>query len=344
MKGGILYHDDFLKHDTGDHVENAGRLKAIMKAFEGSNLKGKIEKLTPRSATDEELNYIHPKRYVESIEDQCQHGGGWLDGDTYASKDSARVARLAAGGAIVATEAVLRDGFDWVFGAVRPPGHHATPTRAMGFCIYNNAAIAARAAQKTMGIKRVLIFDWDVHHGNGTQDAFYEDNTVLYMSTHQSPLYPGSGRVRERGAGSGTGYTVNIPLPPGCGDKEYLYAVQEIFVPVAKKFDPELVIISAGFDGHREDPLASQNLSTEGFATIARLIQKITEETSAKGKMVTVLEGGYNKSRLAESVIAIFETWQNRPPLELPLIKDAPMGAKGTVDEIKKSFPEWFEK
>jgi acetoin utilization deacetylase AcuC-like enzyme len=193
-----------------------------------------------------------------------------------------------------------------------------------------------------MGIERVLIFDWDVHHGNGTQDAFYEDSSILYMSTHQSPLYPGSGRIRERGSGKGAGYTINIPLPPDCGDEEYLYAVQEIYTPVVRKFDPGLLIVSAGFDAHRDDPLASQDLSTTGFIHMSRIIQKAIEDKAAKGKMVCMLEGGYNLSKLADSVTGVMEAWYTQLPQEIPVGKNPSIHARSAVEEIKAAFPEWF--
>jgi acetoin utilization deacetylase AcuC-like enzyme len=212
----------------------------------------------------------------------------------------------------------------------------------MGFCLYNNIAIAAKAALNSLGAARVFIFDWDVHHGNGTQDAFYEDPRVLFMSVHQSPLYPGSGRIEERGAGKGEGYTLNIPFPPGCSDQDYLYAVQDLCLPALKKYNPDLVLISAGFDAHERDPLASQRLSSQAYASMARMIQLGAEGTQAKGRIVIFLEGGYDRTALAQSVVGVMESLYNRTPAEPPAISGASREAADRVRRIKEKFPEWY--
>ncbi|MCL5774141.1 MAG: histone deacetylase [Firmicutes bacterium] len=309
MKAGIVYHPDYLKHDTGDHVENPRRLTAIYEALRKSGFLEKIIEIKPRLADDEELQLVHPADYIKALEAACKQGGGWLDSDTYASPLSATVARLAAGGALKAVESVMDEGYSWVFGLLRPPGHHALSSKAMGFCLYNNIAIAARFALKKYKLKKVLIVDWDVHHGNGTQDIFYNDPSVFYFSVHQSPLYPGTGKIDENGSGAGKNFNLNVPLPPGSGDGEYLKVFNEILYPAAVKYEPELVLISAGFDGHIKDPLAQMRITTEGFSAIAGVAKKIADDTPARGRMVALLEGGYNLQALPESVVAVMQKW-----------------------------------
>jgi len=306
MKVGYVYDPIYLKHDTGEHVESSKRLEAIISILEQTKLKQQLTPIKPRTATVEELSMVHDKHYIAHIQDAAQRGGGWLDADTVMSPDSYQAAIYAAGGLIKATEAVMDGEVDSAFGLVRPPGHHATSQRAMGFCLFNNVAIAAKYAMAKYELDRVLIIDFDVHHGNGTQAAFYDNPQVLYASTHQYPFYPGTGDIDETGTGAAKGTTINIPFPGGYGDAEYLSVFEQIIVPAARRFNPHLILVSAGYDTHWADPLAMMQLSVTGFAQIARIIKGLAEELCS-GRLVFTLEGGYNLIALAASVKATFD-------------------------------------
>ncbi|MFC1995244.1 histone deacetylase, partial [Chloroflexota bacterium] len=269
-------------------------------------LKQKLVPIKPRPATIEELALVHQEQYISHVEEVAQGGGGWLDGDTVMSPDSYVAALYAAGGVIEATEAVMNGEVNSAFALVRPPGHHATSRRAMGFCLFNNVAIAAKSAVAKFGLKNVLIIDFDVHHGNGTQEAFYANPQVLYISTHQYPFYPGTGGIEETGLGMAKGATVNIPLPAGCGDAEYEQVFTQIVVPVAKRFGPELILVSAGYDPHWADELALMQVSVNGFAQMVKIIKGLADEL-CEGRLVFVLEGGYHLVALATSVKAAFD-------------------------------------
>jgi acetoin utilization deacetylase AcuC-like enzyme len=258
--------------------------------------------LKPRKATVAEIEYIHSPELIRSIESACQQGLRFLDADTVISSDSYWVALLAAGGVLTAIDAVMDHQADNALALVRPPGHHAEPERAMGFCLFNNVAIGACYAQKQHNLERVAIVDWDVHHGNGTQKAFYSDPSVLYISLHQYPLYPGTGSRVEEGAGQGRGFTLNIPLSPGGGDVEYLMAFSEQVLPRLKEFKPQLLLISAGFDAHIDDPLASMNVTNKGFNKMAQLLISLAH-TACEDRIVSVLEGGYSLPSLPYTVL-----------------------------------------
>ncbi len=302
MQTGYVYHDDYLKHDTGSHPENGGRLTAIMDGLKKSPYFNRLILIEPVPANPDQINYIHTHDLIRIVRD-FSSSEMHLDPDTPTCSLSYEIALLAAGGVISAVDAVM-DGIDNVFALVRPPGHHAGPDRSMGFCLFNNIAIAARHAQKK-GLEKVLIVDWDVHHGNGTQEAFYEDSSVLYFSIHQSPHYPGTGSMDETGAGDGSGYNINVPLRSGAGDLDYLYILNKILVPAARKFQPDIILVSAGQDGHRDDPLAGMNLTSEGFGQITEVVRSLADELCG-GKLVLALEGGYNYDVLSESVVMIF--------------------------------------
>ncbi len=317
MKVGYVYDPVYLKHDTGYHPENAQRLEAIMAHLEETGLIEQLTQIAPRPATVEELTYVHQATYVSHIQDLAVKGG-WLDPDTVMSPDSYDAALYAAGGVIEATDAVLSSRVNSAFALVRPPGHHATALAAMGFCLFNNLAIAAQHALKKHKLEKVAIIDFDVHHGNGTQEAFASNPQVLYVSVHQYPHYPGTGTIDETGSGAARGSKVNIPLPGGSGDDEYRQVFEKIIAPVTRRFHPELLLASAGYDSHWKDRLAMMEVSTTGFAEMVRTIKELADEL-CDGKLVLVLEGGYNLKALATSVKATFDVLLGKNDVEDPL-------------------------
>ena len=250
----------------------------------------------------EALTAVHPERYVSAIREVCESGGGALDPDTVASPGSWRAALHAAGGACAMADALVAGEASVGFCGLRPPGHHAEPARAMGFCLFNNVAVAARHALDDLGLARVLVFDWDVHHGNGTNDVFHSDPSVLFASIHQSPLYPGTGPLSDTGSGPGEGYTINLPVPPGSDEGTWLSLVEHVVVPAGREFDPDLVLVSAGFDAHRADPLGSCALETDSFARMALWTRALADSVGAP--LGVVLEGGYDLAALSRSVAA----------------------------------------
>ncbi|HLI86806.1 MAG TPA: histone deacetylase [Bryobacteraceae bacterium] len=289
------------------HPERPERFDAVMDALRNNRLLDRLTTLPARSATPEELLLVHTPEYLAAAEHDIASGYPYLrTGDTDVTRNSWELALLAAGGVLNAVDAAATGQSRNAFCVVRPPGHHATPTRGMGFCIVNNVAIGARYAQRRHGLQRVLIVDWDVHHGNGTQDTFYSDPTVLFFSTHQWPLYPGTGRADETGEGAGKGYTMNFPFPAGSGRKEILGAVENSLLPAARKFRPDLVMISAGFDSRIDDLLGAFTLTDRDFTDLTRAVMAIAEE-HAGGRLVSVLEGGYNLAGLGSAAAAHVE-------------------------------------
>ncbi len=318
MKVGFVYDPVYLKHDTGQHVENAGRLEAIISLLEETGLTRELELIKPRAASVEELSLVHDKQHIARILDVAQRGGGWLDADTVMSADSYEAAVYAAGGAITATEAVISGQVTSAFALVRPPGHHATPRQAMGFCLFNNVAVATKYALAKYNLERIAIIDFDVHHGNGTQDIFYDSPQVLYISTHEYPLYPGTGDVEDTGSGAARGTTVNIPLPPGCGDDEYLAAFEQVITPVVRRFKPQFIMVSAGYDAHWADGLALMQVTITGFARMVEIIRGLAEEL-CHGQIVICLEGGYHLQALSHSVKATFDSLIGNTSIDDPL-------------------------
>ncbi len=302
-KTGLVYHPAYLEYDMGaGHPESPNRLRAIMQQLEASGTAACLTRIPPRKAEDEWITQIHTASYLEMLKVEAPATGRVsLDADTSLSLGSLTAAYLAAGGALAAVDAIMSKDVDHVFCAVRPPGHHAEAGHAMGFCLFNNVAIAARYAQKRYGLSRVLIVDWDVHHGNGTQHSFEEDPSVLFFSTHQFPHYPGTGRATERGRGAGEGLTINVPMEAGEGDEAYRAVFQKTLVQAADAFKPEFVIISAGFDAHQDDPLASMGLTEEGYEGLTGIVAGIANR-HANGRILSSLEGGYHLTSLAASV------------------------------------------
>ncbi|MBI3020692.1 MAG: histone deacetylase [Candidatus Omnitrophica bacterium] len=301
---GLLFHPSFLTHDTGaGHPERPERLEAICEHLRRTECWQNLTHLDPPRASREMLALVHPSHYIDAIERACRQGPTALDPDTIASPGSWEAALRAVGAVTTAIDQLLDGSLNAAFCAVRPPGHHALADRATGFCLFNNVAIGARYAQRRHRLARILIVDWDVHHGNGTQAIFYDDPSVFYFSTHQFPFYPGTGARQEIGRGAGAGWTLNVPLPQGSGDAELLRAFQEELVPKALTFAPELVLISAGFDAHRDDPLAGLAATETGYAELTRIVRGIVDR-SCRGRIVSVLEGGYDLRALGASVEA----------------------------------------
>ena len=307
MKTGFVYHEKFLIHDTGvGHPEKPERLKAVIAHLQQIGLWQKLHHLFIDLAPLEIIYKVHTPGHVKLIKDRCllaaKQGYSALDqGDTVVSEDSYEVGLLAVGGVLAAVDAVMSGVLENVFCAVRPPGHHAESTTPMGFCLFNNAAIAARYAQEKFGLKRIAIVDWDVHHGNGTQEIFYSDPSVFYVSLHQSPFYPGTGIQTEIGEGEGRGFNLNCSMRAGSGEKEYLETFHREIIPKLHGYMPELIIISAGFDAHKDDPLANINLTDDSFRIMTEMVSDIAEKYS-NGRIISVLEGGYNLNSLSNSV------------------------------------------
>jgi acetoin utilization deacetylase AcuC-like enzyme len=302
-KTGFVYHQDYLQHDMGfGHPESPDRLLAIMARLEASGLLARVTRIDPIEASDEAITRVHTSAYLAQLKALApREGRASLDPDTSMSPGSLRAAYVASGGAMAAADAIMAGRVDNAFCALRPPGHHAERDRAMGFCLFNNVAVATRHLQRRHGIGRVLIVDWDVHHGNGTQHTFYSDPSVLFFSTHQYPHYPGTGRATEQGEGQGEGLTVNVPMSSGEGDEEYREVFETILVPAADAFKPEFVMISAGFDAHRDDPLAGMTLTEEGYGVLSRIVLDIARR-HCQGRVLSCLEGGYNLNALSASV------------------------------------------
>ncbi len=314
----VYYHRLFLKHETGEHPESKERLAVAVQTLLDSGLA--LEWRTPEPASMEALGRIHDLSYIDTIRSVAEKGGGWLDWDTAVSPHSYEAALLAAGAGIMAVEEAKRDGRT-AFMLVRPPGHHATRTQGMGFCLFNNIAVAAAHALEVLGLERVLIVDWDVHHGNGTHEAFYDDPRVLFFSLHESGHYPGTGFVDETGAGEGAGYTVNVPLRAGDGDGALLVAFESFLLPLAEAFRPQLVLVSVGYDGQEGDPLGDLRYSETSFQWMAAHLKALCERMGAAGPLC-FLEGGYVPGMMSSSVVATIRGMEGEMPEFKPPVTD----------------------
>jgi acetoin utilization deacetylase AcuC-like enzyme len=326
----VVEDERFLGHRGGaGHPERPERISAV-----GAAVDARSEALTrfaPRAATPDEILRVHSREHFEQVAEASRRAPAQLDPDTYVSAESFEVALLAAGGTTELALRVARGELDTGFAAVRPPGHHAESDRAMGFCLFNNVAIAARALQEEESVDRIMIHDWDVHHRNGTQHFFESDTSVLYASTHQYPFYPGTGAVGEIGVGRGEGFTFNVPLPAGCGDHEYVGVMERLIAPAARSFRPEVILISCGFDAHQDDPLAAMNVTRDGYRSMSAIARALADDLCG-GRILFVLEGGYAASGLEDGVHAVLDVITGADSLEMP--KNEPILPGTALDSV----------
>jgi len=329
-KTAVVEDERFLGHrGPAGHPERPERISALGGAIDA---RGEVlTRFAPRAATPDEILRVHSREHFDRIAEASGRAPTQLDPDTYIAAESLEVALLAAGGSTELALRVARAELDSGFAAVRPPGHHAESDRAMGFCLFNNVAIAARALQKEESVDRIMILDWDVHHGNGTQHCFESDPSVLYASIHQFPFYPGTGAIGETGVGRGEGFTFNVPLPAGCGDREYVGVMEHLIAPAARSFRPEMILISCGFDAHRDDPLAAMNVTREGYRDMAAIARALADDL-CEGRILFVLEGGYAASGLEDGVNAVLDVIQAEDSPELP--KSAPLSTGSVLDRV----------
>jgi len=311
---GIVRDPLYIEHRTGvHHIEVPRRLEAIYAMIDESGLKERLVEIPPRYASLEEVEMVHEAGYVEKILDTAGEPLRYLDPDTVTSEQSCRAAFLAAGGVLEAVRSVAARETDTAFAFIRPPGHHAERNRQMGFCLFNNEAIAAEYARRKLGLERVLIVDWDVHHPNGTQHIFEQSSRVLLFSSHRHPFFPGTGDSLEVGLGKGRGYSVNVPLPAQCDDSDFVLVYRRVLEPLAREFQPQMILVSAGFDAHADDPIGGMRMSENGFAALAHIVLSLADELCG-GKSVFILEGGYDLGALRRSTRAVLETMLDGAP------------------------------
>jgi acetoin utilization deacetylase AcuC-like enzyme len=338
---GIVEDPRYLVHEgPQDHPERPDRLRAVSDAI--ASRQARLQRVEARPATDEEILRVHDRAHLVRVADACRQAPARLDADTYVVDQSERTARLAAGASVELALRIARGDLRAGFAAVRPPGHHAESDRAMGFCLFNNVAIAVRALQAEAGLERVLLLDWDVHHGNGSQHCFEADPAVLFASTHQFPFYPGTGDFGERGHGRGLGTTLNIPLPEGCGDEEYTGVLRRILVPVTKQWRPEMIVVSCGFDAHRDDPLGSMRVSGAGFGAMTHIVRALADDLCG-GRLLLVLEGGYALSGLRGATGATLDALlegRSVPPHPTDLVPGSVL--EGVVSRVSEAQGEFF--
>jgi acetoin utilization deacetylase AcuC-like enzyme len=338
LRTGIVIDSRYQDHYTGrNHPERPARIGALLNLVESYQRSG-LQRFAPRLATPDEIALIHDPSHIDRVAATAHQERFAFDADTPVSAQSYETALLATGGLLTLLEAIMTKEIDNGFALVRPPGHHAERNRAMGFCLFNSAAIGAQYLRKKFALKRVLIMDWDLHHGNGTQHSFYDDPGVLYVSTHQYPYYPGTGAAEEAGRGLGEGFTVNLPIPAGWGDAEYLDLFQTIVDPICRQFEPEFVLISAGFDAHARDPLGGMEVTEAGFAAMARLLLRLARD-HAQGRCAALLEGGYDLEGLQQSTRRVLDEMGGES-LDAPLPFHNMRGLLPRVWEVQKRFWE----
>ncbi|NYB51890.1 MAG: histone deacetylase [Methanobacteriaceae archaeon] len=327
----LVYSPEYAKHHTGTHPENQRRLESIMNYLQEEGELEKLDIQEPVPASSEDILRVHTPHHLNYLKSFSEKGGGYLDFDTFASPQSYEIARLAAGGAIKASELVLNQDYDFAYSLARPPGHHATGNRAMGFCLINNLAVALEYVRKRYGLKKFIIFDFDAHYGNGTAEIFYHDPQILYISIHQDPhtIFPGEGFIEEMGSGEGKGFNLNIPMPPGSKTSDYIYILEKILETAYTEFKADFSFLDVGFDGHMEDPLSSLHLDDNFYPWIGCHLQKLTP------KMVLVLEGGYCYDAMARSNLKMIKVLRDK------ITNEDRWQAQGELkvkDEIKRIF------
>ncbi len=338
-KTGIVQDTRYLSHVVGfDHPESPERLVAIYEMLALPDMADKFIQIPARPATIDELAMVHRRSYIDLVADTAGKSFTSLDPDTATSAESFTAALLAAGGLLNAIDSVISGRVDNAFALVRPPGHHAEDRGAMGFCLFNNVAIGALHAINKHHLQRVLIVDWDLHHGNGTQHSFYEDPRVLYFSTHQYPYYPGTGNLKENGRGAGLGYTINVPLRTGADNGLYVDIFRKLLQPVALQFQPELILVSAGFDIYAEDPLGGMEVTTEGFAGLTRVLMNIAD-ACCRGRLVMTLEGGYHIQGQAAAVKKVLQEMRDDRLTDV----DQPLPTAGNVRHEDPIIPKVME-
>ena len=310
MRVGLIKHIQENKHPAPQwHPETPYRMKHALQYLLESDIANEVDILNPREIDESCLKAVHDPEYLKSVENACRSGVDYLDGDTYLTSGSFDAARETAAAAIYAVDTIMSRKCDRIFLAGRPPGHHAEHNRGMGFCLINNVAVAAEAAIRYHGCRRVAIVDWDVHHGNGTQNIFYDRSDIYYMSLHRFPFYPGSGTESEQGRGEGSGYTLNIPLPPGSDVDIYMAQFKQKIIPELEKYKPELIVVSCGFDSHRDDPLGGMQMTEDGFGQITASLVEVAQRFS-EGRIFSAFEGGYNPEANARSLYYHFRELQ----------------------------------
>lgn len=351
MRLALVHDQRFQDHlNPPSHPESVKRLSVFAEQFKKSNLPGKVRELKAEEASEDQIALVHSPSYVEALKecaDVAQNAGKLvaIDGDTYVSPKTYTTAKLAAGAGLVALDAMSSGSVDSGFVAVRPPGHHALVAKGMGFCLFNNVAVTVKHAQEKFGMKKVFIIDWDVHHGNGTEAIFYDDPSVFFLSLHQYPFWPpNSGWYKDDGRENGKGYNLNIPLPAGTGDRGYKKAFERLVKPVCLEFDPDLIVVSAGYDAHIFDPLGQQQISTAGYADLSQVVSDLRDET--KSKALCFLEGGYNTEVLADSVITTMNVLGSTDTTYDTIKRtqdEVPQEVDERIEEVKKHFSQYWK-